>query len=85
VDQAQELVKAAIDKHANYNTAGLDRSRPVRKGAARSRRFGEQVAVNMHTMGTNFVGKPRDVQQIAESQIGEGGGDVVEFTWARLR
>jgi len=25
------------------------------------------------------------VQQIAESQIGEGGGDVVEFTWARLR
>ena len=33
----------------------------------------------MHTMGTSFVGKVRDVLQIAEAQIGEGVADVVEF------
>jgi len=33
----------------------------------------------MHTMGTSFVGKIRDVQQIAEAQIGEGVADIVEF------
>ena len=36
-------------------TAELDRSRPVKKGAATRRRLVEQVAVNMHTMGTSFV------------------------------
>jgi len=33
----------------------------------------------MHTMGTSFVGKVRDVWQIAEVQIGEGVADMVEF------
>ena len=30
-------------------------------------------------MGTSFVGKVRDVQQIAEAQIGEGVADMVKF------
>jgi len=79
LDQAQELVKKAIDEHATYNTVELDRSRPVKKGAATRRRLGEQVPVNMHTMGTSFVGKVRDVRQIAEAQIGEGLANMVEF------
>ena len=33
----------------------------------------------MHTMGTSFVGKVKDVRQIAEAQIGEGVADMVEF------
>jgi len=33
----------------------------------------------MHTMGTSFVGKVRDVWQIAEAQIGERVADMVEF------
>ena len=45
----------------------LLQSRPVEKGAATRRRLGEQVAVNMHTMGISFVGKVRDVWQIAEA------------------
>jgi len=49
LDRAQELVKKAIDEHAEYNTAELDRSRPVKKGAATRRRLSEQVAVNTHT------------------------------------
>jgi len=61
------LVKKVIDEHAEYIAAELDRSRPVKKGAATRRRLGEQVADNMHTMGTSFVGKVRDVQQIAEA------------------
>jgi len=32
----------------------------------------------MHTMGTSFIGKVRDVRQIAEAQIGEGVADMVE-------
>jgi len=79
LDRAQELVKKAINKHAKYTTTELARSRPVKKGAATRRRLGEQVAVNMHTMGTSFVGKVRDVWQIAEAQIGEGVADMVEF------
>jgi len=79
LDRAQELVKKAIDKHAKYTTTQLDRSRPVKKRAAARRRLGEQVAVNMHTMGANFVRKVRDVRQIAEAQIGEGAADMVEF------
>ena len=43
------------------------------------RRLGEQVSVNMHTMGTSFVGKVRDVRQIVEAQIGGGVADMVEF------
>jgi len=61
LDRAQELVKEAIDEHANYNTTEYDRSRPVKKGAATQRRLGEHVAVNTHTMGTSFVGKVKDV------------------------
>ena len=34
LDRAQEFVKKAIDENAEYNTAELDRSRPVKKGAA---------------------------------------------------
>jgi len=78
-DRAQELVRKAIDEHAEYTTAEPDRSRPVKKGAATRRRLGEQVALNMDMMGTSFVGKVRDVQQIAEAQIGEGVADMVEF------
>jgi len=33
----------------------------------------------MHTMGTSFARKVRDVRQIAEAQIGEGMADIVEF------
>jgi len=57
LDRAQELVKKAIDELAKYTAAELDRSRLVKKGAATRRRLGEQVAVNMHMMGTSFVGK----------------------------
>ena len=31
LDRAQELVKKAIDEHTEYDTAELDRSRPVKK------------------------------------------------------
>ena len=79
LDRAQEFVKKAIDKHAKYTTTELDRSRPVQKRAATRRRLGEQVAISMHTMGTSFVGKVRDVRQIAEAQIGKGVADMVEF------
>jgi len=79
LDRAQELVKKAIDEHAKYTTAELDRSRQVKKGAATRRRIGEQVAVNTHTMGASFVGKVRDVRQMAEAQIGEGVADKVEL------
>jgi len=72
-------VKKAINKHAKHTTTELDRSCPVKKGAATRRQLGEQVAVNMHTMGTSFVGKVRDARQIAEAQIGEGVADMVEF------
>jgi len=66
-------------QHAKYTTAELDRSCPVKKGAATRRRLGEQAAVNMHTMGTSFVAKVRDVRQIAHEQIGEGVAGMVEF------
>ena len=72
LNRAQELVKTAIDKHTKYTTTELDRSRLLKKGAATRRRLGEQLAVNMHTMGTSFVGKVRDIRQIAEAQIGGG-------------
>ena len=79
LDRAQELVKKAFDEHSDYNAAQLDRSRPVKKGAVTRRRLSEQVAVKTHTMRTSFVGKVRDVRQIAEAQIGEGLADMVEF------
>ena len=78
-DSSLELVKKAITKHAKYTTTELTRSRPVQKGAATIRRLGELIAVNMHTMGTSFVGKVRDVRQIVEAQIGEGVANMVEF------
>jgi len=62
LDRVQELVKKAIDEHAEYNPAELDRSRPVKKASATRRRLGEQLALNMHTIGTSFVGKVRDVR-----------------------
>ena len=62
LDRAQELLKKAIYEHAEYNTTELDRSCPVKKGAATRRRLGEHVAVRTHTMGTSFVGKVRDVR-----------------------
>jgi len=37
LDRAQELVKKAVDKHAKYTTTELDRSRPVKNGAATRR------------------------------------------------
>ena len=33
----------------------------------------------MHTIGASFVGKLRDVRQIAEAQIREGLADMVKF------
>ena len=71
------MLKKAIDEHAEYITADLDRSRPVKKGAATRSRLGVQAAVNMHTMGTIFVGKVRDVQRRAADFKGSdwsGGG-----------
>jgi len=59
--------------------AEFEKSRPVRKGAARRSRTGKRVAANMHTMGTSFVGRVRDVQQMADAQNGERGGDMQEF------
>ena len=41
LDRAQELMKKAIDKHVKYTTIELDRSRPVKKGAATRRRLCE--------------------------------------------
>ena len=79
LDRAQEFEKKTIDEHAEYNTAELDRSQLVKKGAATRRQLGEQVGVNTHTMGTSFVGKVRGVRQIAQAQIGEGVAEMVEF------
>jgi len=46
--RAQELVKVAIDEHANCNTAELIRSRPVRKEAMRRKAIewtgGDQIS-----------------------------------------
>jgi len=55
LDRAQKSVKKAIDEHAEYITAKIDRSGTVKTSAATRRRLGEQVAVNTHTMGTRFV------------------------------
>jgi len=73
------LAKKAIDEHAEYDNVELDRSRPVKKGAATRRQLGEHIAVNTHTMDTSFVGKVGDVRQRAEVQIGKGVADMVEF------
>jgi len=76
LDRAQEFV---IDEHAEYKTAELDRSRPVKQGAVTRRRLGEKIAVDTHTMGASFVGKVRDARQTAVAQIGEGVADIVRF------
>ena len=78
LDRAQELVNKTINTHAKYTTTELDRSRPLKKGAATRRRLGVQVAVKPHTMGTSLVGKVRDVLQIAEAHVGEGVANMVE-------
>jgi len=86
LDRAQELLKAAIDEHTNHNTAELDRIRSVKKRAARRGQVSEQMAVNMHTMGTSLVRKVRDVRQMADIKNGEDGGDIVEPRFqARVR
>jgi len=77
LERAQEFVKRAINEHANSNTAKLDRGHPVKHGAMTRRRLGEQVAVNMHRMGTSFIGKVRDVRQTAEAEMGVP--NMVEF------
>jgi len=41
LDRAQKLVTKAINEHAEYNTAELERSHPIKKGAVTRRRFGE--------------------------------------------
>ena len=66
------MVKKAIDEHADYNTAQLDRSCPVKKEVATRRRLGQQLAVNTHKMGTSLVGKITDVRQIAEAKLERG-------------
>ena len=66
-------MKKAIDEHATYNTAELDKICPVKKGAATRRRFGEQAAVDMYTMGTSFVRKVRDVRQMTGANWRGGG------------
>jgi len=33
----------------------------------------------MHTIGTSFVGKVRDMRQMVEAQFGEGVADMIEF------
>jgi len=65
-DRAQELMKKAINEHAEYNTEELDRSPPVKKGEATRRQLGEHVAVNTHMIGTNFVGKVKRVADMVE-------------------
>jgi len=80
LDRVQGLLKKAINEHANYNIAEpLDRICIIKKRAATRRRLGEQVAVNMHTMGTSFVGKVRNVRHIAEAQIRDEVADMKEF------
>jgi len=68
LDRAQELVKKAIDEHAKYTTAELDRSRPIKKGAAIRKRLGEQVAVKMRTMNTSFVSTLPGKRRAADSR-----------------
>ena len=65
-------MKKAINEHAEYITVELDRSRPVKKGAATRRRLGEQVAVNTHTMGTSFVRKVKHVQAMCKVRDRQG-------------
>ena len=75
LDRDQEWERGPINEHANYNTAELDRSHPVKQSAVKRTRLGEQVAVNMQTMGTSFVENVGDVRQIAKAQIGKGVAD----------
>ena len=55
------IIKAIIitTKNKSMQLAELEWSRPVKKGVATRRRLGEQVVVNVFTMGTSFVGKVR--------------------------
>jgi len=76
LDRAQELVKKAINKHAKYTTTDLDRSRPIKRGAATRRRLSEQVSVNMHTMGTPPELRRKGKRREADSRGADwrGGG-----------
>jgi len=35
--------------------------------------------IMMHKMGTSFIGKVRDLRQIADAQNGGGGGGILQF------
>jgi len=35
--------------------------------------------IMMHKMGTSFIGKERDLRQIADAQNGGGGGGILQF------
>ena len=67
-------MKKAIDEHVKYTTAELDRSRPVKKGAATRRRLGEQLSVNIHTDGHKLrrKGKRRAADSIGADWRGGG-------------
>ena len=75
LDRAQELVKKAIDENTEYNTAELDRSRPVKKGAATRRRLGEQVAVNTHEFRRKGKRRAADSRG-ADWRVGGRHGEV---------
>jgi len=62
LDQAQGLVKAAIEKYAAHKIVEFNMSCLFRKGAASGRRIGKQMSINMHTMGTSFAEQVRDMQ-----------------------
>jgi len=84
LDPFQKLVKTAIDEHADFKIAKLDRSRRITTDAARRWLTGKKVAVNIHTMGTSFFGKVRDVRRTKgryqkrrmESRIPTDDGEV---------
>jgi len=72
--RAQELVKKAINEHAKYSTAELDRSRPVKKGAATRRRLGSTVQDG---------GKSRHAERGASNVQGAGSSRRLERTFTR--
>ena len=72
LDRAQELVKEAINEHTNHNTAELDRSRPVKKGAATRRRLGSTVQDG---------GKSRHAERGASNVQGAGSSRRLERTF----
>jgi len=55
---------------------GVDQSGKKRR---EGRRFSEQMAINMRTMGTILVRKVRDALQMADAQNGEEEHSIVQF------